>query len=132
MNPATPVTSVRTLSFRSSSLGAGSILLDPDGGRKAVRCTRCPGGDEPSGMPDRAPALEARIEGLAFPECTRWYGGRLWFSDMHAGRVVLFDGDGSVRTIAEVPGDPGGLGWLPDGRLLVVSMRNRQVLRLDP
>jgi len=56
----------------------------------------------------------------------------LWFSDMHAGRVVLFDGDGSVRTIAEVPGDPGGLGWLPDGRLLVVSMRNRQVLRLDP
>src|SRR5262249_55560110 len=31
-----------------------------------------------------------------------------------------------------VPGQPSGLGWLPDGRLLVVSMTDRRLLRLDP
>jgi sugar lactone lactonase YvrE len=34
--------------------------------------------------------------------------------------------------MARVPGQPAGLGWLPDGRMLVVSMHDRRLLRLDP
>jgi sugar lactone lactonase YvrE len=46
--------------------------------------------------------------------------------------VQAVDLEGRVETIVEVAGDPSGLGWLPDGRLLVVSMRDRRLLRLDP
>jgi sugar lactone lactonase YvrE len=46
--------------------------------------------------------------------------------------VAKADAEGRVEVVAEVPGGPGGLGWLPDDRLLVVSMRDRKVLRLDP
>jgi sugar lactone lactonase YvrE len=72
------------------------------------------------------------IDGLAFPESPRWHNGKLWFSDMHAYRVMNVDLDGKVETVVEVQGQPSGLGWLPDGRLLVVSMTDRRLLRLDP
>lgn len=72
------------------------------------------------------------LDGLAFPEGPRWHDGKLWFSDIHAHRVITTDLDGNVETIIEVPGQPSGLGWLPDGRLLVVSMTDRRLLRLDP
>lgn len=76
--------------------------------------------------------LDVLLDGLAFPEGPRWRGGRLFFSDMHAGTVLALDDAGGAETIATVPNDPSGLGWLPDGRLLVVSMRDRRLLRLDP
>lgn len=72
------------------------------------------------------------LDGLVFPEGPRWYEGRLWFSDMHAHEVVAVDLDGVRETIVEVPNQPSGLGWLPDGRLLIVSMTDRKLLRLDP
>jgi sugar lactone lactonase YvrE len=72
------------------------------------------------------------LEGLAFPEGPRWRDGKLWFSDMHSQRVMTVDPDGRTETVVEVANDPSGLGWLPDGRLLVVSMRDRKLLRLDP
>ncbi|MCC7413938.1 MAG: SMP-30/gluconolactonase/LRE family protein [Gammaproteobacteria bacterium] len=72
------------------------------------------------------------VDGLVFPEGPRWRDGRLWFSDMLAGKVMTVDLDGNTETVVEVPGWPSGLGWLPDGRLLVVSMNDRQLLRLDP
>jgi sugar lactone lactonase YvrE len=75
---------------------------------------------------------ETLIDGLRFPEGPRWHDGRLWFSDMHSQQVLAVDLDGKVETIVEVPQDPSGLGWLPDGRLLVVSMRDRKLMRLDP
>jgi NAD(P)H-dependent FMN reductase len=50
---------------------------------------------------------------------------------MHARRVVAVDERGRVETVAQVPGRPSGLGWLPDGRLLVVSMEDRKLLRFD-
>jgi sugar lactone lactonase YvrE len=76
--------------------------------------------------------LEVVVEGLAFAEGPRWHDGRLWYSDMHRRVVEAVDLDGAVESIVEVPGDPSGLGWLPDGRLLVVSMRDRTVQRLEP
>jgi sugar lactone lactonase YvrE len=71
------------------------------------------------------------LEGLAFAEGPRWRDGKLWFSDMHDQRVKTVDLDGKCEEVVLVPNDPSGLGWLPDGRLLVVSMRDRKVLRLD-
>jgi sugar lactone lactonase YvrE len=42
------------------------------------------------------------------------------------------DVSGGLRTELEIDDQPSGLGWLPDGRLLVVAMHRRQVLRVDP
>jgi len=76
-------------------------------------------------------ATRVILDGLAFPEAPRWRDGVLWFSDMHAQRVMTVDASGRSSTVVEVPNHPSGLGWLPDGRLLVVSMRDRKLLRLD-
>jgi sugar lactone lactonase YvrE len=75
---------------------------------------------------------ETLVDGLIFPEGARWHDGALWFSDMHGHAVMRLDDRGSPKVVAEVPECPSGLGFLPDGRLLVVSMHDRRVLRLDP
>lgn len=74
---------------------------------------------------------EVLLEGLAFGEGPRWHEDRLWFSDMHKDRVEAVGLDGKSEVIVEVPGRPSGLGWLPDGRLLIVSMVDRKLMRLD-
>jgi len=77
---------------------------------------------------------ETRIvaSGLSFPECPRWHDGRLWFSDMGSPRrVATMDDGGDIETVVHVPNAPGGLGFLDDGSLLVVSMEDRRLLRLD-
>ncbi len=72
------------------------------------------------------------VEGLYFGEGPRWHDGRLWFSDFYDHAVRSVDAGGAVRTELELDDQPSGLGWLPDGRLLVVSMQAFKVLRLDP
>lgn len=72
------------------------------------------------------------LEGLYFGEGPRWHEGRLWFSDFYAHAVKSVDETGAVRTELELDDQPSGLGWLPDGRLLVVAMKERAVKRLDP
>src|SRR3569833_882456 len=71
------------------------------------------------------------LEGFSFLECPRWHDGRLWVSDFYTERVVATDGRGGTEVVAEVPGQPSGLGWLPDGRLLIVSMRDHKILRRE-
>ncbi len=71
------------------------------------------------------------LDGLMFGESPRWHEGRLWFSDMLAYQVMTVDLAGRTETIVRVPGLPSGLGWLPDGRLLVVSMTDRRLLRFE-
>ena len=75
--------------------------------------------------------LTLLAEGFAFLEGPRWHDGRLWVSDMHDDRVLTVDLAGRREIVVEVPGRPSGLGWLPDGRLLIVSMTDRRLLRLD-
>lgn len=75
---------------------------------------------------------ELVIDGLAFAEAPRWHDGKLWFSDFYEKTVNCMDAAGKISAVFEVPGRPSGLGWLPDGRLLVVSMTDRRLLRLDP
>lgn len=78
-------------------------------------------------------AQEARpfIEGLHFGESPRWHDGRLWYADFYADTVLSVGESGDVRVELEVPGEPAGLGWMPDGRLLVVARKPRTVLRLE-
>ena len=72
------------------------------------------------------------LGGLAFAESPRWHAGALWFSDFYTQLVHRLDAAGVLHTECEVPGQPSGLGWLPDGRLLVVSMTDRRLLRREP
>ena len=75
---------------------------------------------------------ETLVNGLCFGEGPRWHNDRLYFSDMHDNTVFAVDMSGSLETIVQLDDDePSGLGWLPDGRMLIVSMRNRKLLVLD-
>jgi sugar lactone lactonase YvrE len=76
--------------------------------------------------------LNVLASGFAFPEGPRWHSGALWISDMHGPQVLRIASDGTATPIVTVPNLPSGLGWLPDDRLLVVSMEDRKVMRLDP
>ncbi|MBC3192843.1 SMP-30/gluconolactonase/LRE family protein [Pseudonocardia sp. C8] len=76
--------------------------------------------------------LTTVVPDLTFAESPRWHDNRVWFVDFYTHRVysALEDG-GDLRVEAEVPQQPSGLGWLPDGRLLTVSMRDARVLRRE-
>jgi sugar lactone lactonase YvrE len=72
------------------------------------------------------------VDGLYFGEGPRWHDGRLWFSDFHAHAVKSVSLEGDLRTEFTLDDRPSGLGWLPDGSMLIVSMAKRQVLRRSP
>ena len=78
-----------------------------------------------------ASGFEVVAAGLAFPESPRWHAGQLFLSEKRAGRVLTVGSDGSINTVAHVDGEPGGLGWTPEGDLLVVAMAKRTVVRVD-
>ena len=71
------------------------------------------------------------LDGLCFGEGPRWHRAALWLSDMHARQVLRVSADGAAEVVCEVEHWPSGLGWLPDGDLLVVSMTDRRLLRWD-
>jgi sugar lactone lactonase YvrE len=79
--------------------------------------------------------MDARlvVERVHMPECLRWRDGTLWFVDIWGHQVLMLGPDGAPHVVHEFPEeeDPGGLGWLPDGRLLVVGMLGRVVYVLD-
>src|SRR5579863_2626881 len=72
------------------------------------------------------------LDGLIFPEGPRWHDGALYFSDMHAGIVWRVTPEGAANKVREFPGNISGLGWLPDGTMLVVSMTDRHLVRITP
>lgn len=78
------------------------------------------------------PTFTSLLSGLSFAECPRWRDGRLYFSDRYTRRILAASLDGSVETYARTDGLPAGIGFLPDGRLLITSMRDRKVLRREP
>ncbi len=67
--------------------------------------------------------------GFAYPEGPRWHEGSLWFADQHAGMVHRLSAAGERLESFPVEGSPSGMGWLPGGDLLVVSMDGRRILR---
>jgi sugar lactone lactonase YvrE len=75
---------------------------------------------------------EPFLSGLFFGECPRWHDGRLWYSDFFDHKVFSATPDGERRVEVDFDGEPAGLGWLPDGRLLINSRLDRAVMRREP
>ncbi len=69
-------------------------------------------------------------EGVYYGECPRWHDGRLWYSDFFDHAVHALAPGGDDERVVELAAQPAGLGWMPDGSLLIVSMLDRRVLRL--
>ena len=76
--------------------------------------------------------LATLLEGGGFFESPRWHEGRWWVSDFYRAQVMTVQADGSEAAVMTVEHQPSGLGWLPDGSLLVVSMKDRLLLRRFP
>lgn len=70
-------------------------------------------------------------EGFSVLEAPRWREGRLYASDFYTRRVLAFEPSGSYQTVVEVEGQPSGLGWDPQGRMLISSMNDQKLLRLE-
>ena len=75
---------------------------------------------------------ELLVDGVDFGEGPRWHAGRLWYSDFFQRAIysVGVDGDRRVEH-GDLPDRPSGLGWMPDGSLLVVFMTRRMLMRVD-
>jgi sugar lactone lactonase YvrE len=86
--------------------------------------------DEPvqASMPRQARVLTS---GFHFVEAPRWRNERLYFSDFFGPSVYALDSEGKVHTVCSIPGQPSGLGFDLEGRLLVVSMLDRKLMRLQ-
>ena len=65
----------------------------------------------------------------AFFESPRWHDGRWWVSDFYRHLVLSVSEDGEPREMLMVEQQPSGMGWMPDGSLLVVSMLDHKILR---
>jgi sugar lactone lactonase YvrE len=79
-----------------------------------------------------ARTLEVILDGGRFFEAPRWHDGRWYVSDFGRHVVQAVDEQGSADVVLEVPEQPSGLGWLPDGSLLVVSMKDHSLIRRWP
>jgi sugar lactone lactonase YvrE len=76
--------------------------------------------------------LERFATELDYPECPRWHDGSLWLSEMWSQAVVRFDAAGRRVVVHQFTDEqPGGLGWLPTGELVVVGMQSRVLHRLQ-
>jgi sugar lactone lactonase YvrE len=67
-----------------------------------------------------------------FFECPRWHEGRWWVSDFYRQGVFAYGVDGAEELVMTVDQQPSGMGWLPNGSLLVVSMKDRRLLCRRP
>jgi sugar lactone lactonase YvrE len=77
--------------------------------------------------------LHTLVEGGSFFEGPRWRDGRWYVSDFYTHTVrSVHPGSGAQEVVLEVPGQPSGLGWLPDGSLLAVSMTDHRLIRRAP
>jgi sugar lactone lactonase YvrE len=75
--------------------------------------------------------LTPLANGFCFGEGPRWFEGLLWFSDMLGEAVHTVNLHGDMTKLPLTGHAPSGLGFRPDGSLLIASTENRQVLRYD-
>ena len=71
---------------------------------------------------------EILMDGLTFGEGPRWHDGKFYFSDFYSHKVFSLDMKGNSKLIVEIPNQPSGLGWLSDGTMLIVSMKDRKLM----
>lgn len=84
-------------------------------------------------MTQHNPSIDIVADGLHMPECPRWHDERVWFSDIRGDTVYRIDDGGHVSPVHRFPDgeEPAGLGWLPNGDLLVAGMANRVIYRVS-
>lgn len=75
----------------------------------------------------RTSTSDPLTDAIRFGESPRWHDGRLWFSDVHDYQVKALDLDGALQTIATAPGRPAGLGFMPDGRVLLATALDQKL-----
>ena len=71
---------------------------------------------------------ETLMKGLTFGEGPRWHENKFYFSDFYSHKVYSLDLSGKHEVIVEIPNQPSGLGWTPDGTMLIVSMKDRKLM----
>jgi sugar lactone lactonase YvrE len=73
------------------------------------------------------------LDGLGFPESTRWHDGRVWLCNWGAGEVLAAS-SGEHKVMARVAPRtiPFSIDWLPDGWLLVIDGPRGLLLRQEP
>ena len=72
--------------------------------------------------------LKKLTDGLYFGEGPRWHENKFYFSDFYSHKVYSLDLSGKHEVIVEIPNQPSGLGWTPDGTMLIVSMKDRKLM----
>lgn len=73
---------------------------------------------------------ETLISGLGYLEAARWHDGTLWFSDIKNKTVNRLTETGEHTVVATIDARPSGIGFMPDGTPLVVSMENSELVLL--
>lgn len=68
-------------------------------------------------------------KGFAFAENPRWRDGQLWFVDIHGHDVCRMKPGGEVEVVFRTPDNPSGIGFHPDGGLLVVAVNEMKIMR---
>jgi hypothetical protein len=84
-----------------------------------------PGKRRLCGCPDPA------FDRAGVPGIRRWHDDRLWLADWGAHEVIAVDVNGQSEVVAQVASFPFSVDWLPDGRLLALSARDRRLLRRE-
>jgi sugar lactone lactonase YvrE len=117
-------TGLRTGEHRPEDWRALERLMRVDDPSRAIPPVVCP--------PMPAREFTTLLTGGAFFEGPRWHDGCWWVSDFYRHVVMTVAPDGSSATVTTVEQQPSGLGWMPDGSLLVVSMKDHRILRRAP
>jgi sugar lactone lactonase YvrE len=73
---------------------------------------------------------ELPVPGLKFPEGPRWRDRSWWVSDQLGHRVLRVGVEGEPEVVYETDA-PSGLGFGPDGSLLVARMNDPSLVRVD-
>ena len=75
--------------------------------------------------------LKLLVENVYFSEGPRWHNNKFWFSDFYQHAVFSVDANGVLEKIVDIPNQPSGLGWLPNGDMLIVSMHDQKLMRFS-
>jgi sugar lactone lactonase YvrE len=73
--------------------------------------------------------LSGLLDGGRYFEGPRWHAGRLWFVDCMDRTLLSLDASGACEQHAKFADDtPCGLGVLPDGKLIVLTMFRKRLM----
>lgn len=94
---------------------------------------RTPHSSLPSGRTEPRAHFTEIASGFAFAESPRWHDNAFYVSDMYEGKIFRVGrtsrGGWKTESVVDIGADCGGIGWLPDGDLLVVHTSERIISR---